>query len=203
MDRRQRKTKTAILTACYELIKDKDFRKVTINDIADKADINRGTFYLHFDDKFDMINSFEEEVLDKIHEVFIRNIPAAGDSFNQEFLPSRYDTIVEILQCLKDNRMLMQIILESGNVSSFKSKLEDKMQYFINKEIMTRFGDQITIPSELLIKIFSSTILSYTEYAIDSEKEVDVEAVAEFIFKIILQGPAKTIGIIDPPGKTN
>lgn len=168
MDRRQRKTKTAILTACYELIKDKDFRKVTINDIADKADINRGTFYLHFDDKFDMINSFEEEVLDKIHEVFIRNIPAAGDSFNQEFLPSRYDTIVEILQCLKDNRMLMQIILESGNVSSFKSKLEDKMQYFINKEIMTRFGDQITIPSELLIKIFSSTILSYTEYAIDS-----------------------------------
>jgi AcrR family transcriptional regulator len=48
MDRRKRKTRIAIQKACIELIQEKDFDTITISDIAERADINRATFYLHF-----------------------------------------------------------------------------------------------------------------------------------------------------------
>lgn len=201
MDRRQRKTRQAIIDACYQLIEEKELQKVTINDITEKADINRGTFYLHFTDKFDMLDSFEKEMIDKIHDVIIHNMPSESASFNQEFLPSRYDTIIDILQCYKDNKEIMQIILHSGNARSFKAKLEGNMKYLIDQEIIKRYGEHIDIPSDLLIKIFSSVALSFAEYNYSSKEDVDVEKVAEFIFRVVLQGPAKTMGFIETPNK--
>ena len=47
------------------LIEEKDFQKITIHEIAERADINRGTFYLHFLDKYDMMDHFENEMIEK------------------------------------------------------------------------------------------------------------------------------------------
>ena len=66
MDRRKRKSRKAIFDACVELIQEKEFENITINEIVVRADLNRGTFYLHFADKYDMMNSFENEMIDKI-----------------------------------------------------------------------------------------------------------------------------------------
>ena len=84
LDRRQRKTRTAILDACISLIQEKDFQKITVHEIVKEADINRGTFYLHFEDKYDMMNSFENEMIEKIEKVIVNNLPK--ESSNQLFL---------------------------------------------------------------------------------------------------------------------
>ncbi|RUL55202.1 TetR/AcrR family transcriptional regulator [Lysinibacillus antri] len=39
--------------ACISLIEEKDFQEITINEIVEKVDINRGTFYLRFEDKYE------------------------------------------------------------------------------------------------------------------------------------------------------
>jgi AcrR family transcriptional regulator len=56
MDRRIEKSKTAIIDALTQLISEKDFDKITINDIADRANVNRGTVYLHYVDKYDLLD---------------------------------------------------------------------------------------------------------------------------------------------------
>lgn len=48
-------TKKRIADAFKDLNKTKSIKNISINDIAKKADINRGTFYYHFIDKFDLI----------------------------------------------------------------------------------------------------------------------------------------------------
>lgn len=48
-DRRVRKTKQAIKNAFIQLLNKKDLEKITIQDITELADINRGTFYLHYE----------------------------------------------------------------------------------------------------------------------------------------------------------
>ena len=47
-DRRTMKTKNAIFTALAELMTEKELRHITVQDISDKADIHRVTFYKHF-----------------------------------------------------------------------------------------------------------------------------------------------------------
>ncbi|MCQ2408558.1 MAG: TetR/AcrR family transcriptional regulator [Oscillospiraceae bacterium] len=62
-DRRTLKTKKAICDAFAELLTEKDLHKITVQEIADKADINRVTFYKHYLDVYDLYDKVEEEVL--------------------------------------------------------------------------------------------------------------------------------------------
>lgn len=69
MDRRIRKSQEAIKTAIIELMMEKDFDQITIQDISDKADISRRTIYLHYTDKFDLLDKLIEEHIDDIRKL--------------------------------------------------------------------------------------------------------------------------------------
>jgi AcrR family transcriptional regulator len=65
-DRRIRKTREAINQAFIELMAERDFDKITINDIAERANMNRGTIYLHYIDKYDLLEKCIEEHLERM-----------------------------------------------------------------------------------------------------------------------------------------
>ena len=56
LDRRVRKSQQAILESFVGLLAEKDFERITMNEIAERADVNRGTVYLHYVDKFDLLD---------------------------------------------------------------------------------------------------------------------------------------------------
>ena len=60
-DRRVLRTKKAIQNAYLDLLKKKGTEKITISDIAREADIDRKTFYLHYDSTEDIIREYAEE----------------------------------------------------------------------------------------------------------------------------------------------
>ena len=51
----------AIKSAFIQLLTEKELEKITIQDITQRADINRGTFYLHYEDKYLLLSSLEDE----------------------------------------------------------------------------------------------------------------------------------------------
>ena len=51
MDRRQRKSREAIFSAFTDLLAQKDFSRITVEEIIDRADVSRSTFYAHFETK--------------------------------------------------------------------------------------------------------------------------------------------------------
>ena len=55
MDRRKRKTQTTITAVFYQLLTKKSYEEISVSQICQVADINRGTFYLHFIDKDDLL----------------------------------------------------------------------------------------------------------------------------------------------------
>lgn len=60
VDRRILKTQESMKKAVIELMTEKSFDDITIQDIADRANINRGTIYLHYQDKFDLLDRLIE-----------------------------------------------------------------------------------------------------------------------------------------------
>jgi len=57
-DARVRKTKTRLLTTFQELLVEKNFEDITVNEICELADIRRATFYKHFSDKYAFLKYF-------------------------------------------------------------------------------------------------------------------------------------------------
>ncbi|MFC4075987.1 TetR/AcrR family transcriptional regulator [Salinithrix halophila] len=69
MDRRIKRTRENIKKAMLELIADKGFQAVTVRDLTDRAGINRGTFYLHFQDKYDLLEQCVEEEVQALFQI--------------------------------------------------------------------------------------------------------------------------------------
>ncbi|WP_077324852.1 TetR/AcrR family transcriptional regulator [Virgibacillus siamensis] len=65
-DRRIKKSKQSIKKAFINLIHEKGFGAISVHDIAERADINRGTFYLHYKDKFDLFEKYVDELLNEL-----------------------------------------------------------------------------------------------------------------------------------------
>lgn len=63
VDRRTIRTKRAILTALFELMKEKDLSKITITELAERADIDRKTFYLHYPNTQAVISEVEDNIV--------------------------------------------------------------------------------------------------------------------------------------------
>ncbi|CRH89739.1 DNA-binding transcriptional repressor AcrR [Chlamydia trachomatis] len=61
MQKRQTETKTYIRQALGQLLREEALEQIFISQICKKAGINRGTFYLHFSDKADMMEQYKEE----------------------------------------------------------------------------------------------------------------------------------------------
>lgn len=62
-DIRTIKTKAAIKQAFQTLMKDNSFDKLTIQKICDEANVNRVTFYNHYQDKYDLFKEYLDEIL--------------------------------------------------------------------------------------------------------------------------------------------
>ena len=63
IDRRRRYTLSVIREAFFTLLAEVGFAKMTVADICRRADINRGTFYLHYEDKFALLDALIDEAL--------------------------------------------------------------------------------------------------------------------------------------------
>lgn len=68
MDRRILRTRAQLKSALTALLAEKDIQDITVSELADKVDISRGTFYLHYKNVFDMLRKIEEEMLDGLRE---------------------------------------------------------------------------------------------------------------------------------------
>ncbi len=70
MDKRTKKTKQRIQDAFFDLMKDKPLEEIRVIDICKAADINRSTFYAHYEDMPCLVRSLKDEIADKLLGAF-------------------------------------------------------------------------------------------------------------------------------------
>lgn len=76
-DRRVRRTRSLLRRAAIEVVREKGFRAARVRDIAERADVNRATFYTHYADKYALADAL---VRDEIRHRFAARLPAAPAS---------------------------------------------------------------------------------------------------------------------------
>ncbi len=68
-DRRVRKTRDQIRKTFTQLLMKKDLKDITVSELTKLADINRGTFYLHYRDVYDLFEQTEKELVGKFIDI--------------------------------------------------------------------------------------------------------------------------------------
>ena len=76
IDRRVRKTRKQLQDGFISLLLEKSIKDITVKELCDKVDLNRGTFYLHYKDIYDMADQLENELFDRLENV-LSNHPSS------------------------------------------------------------------------------------------------------------------------------
>lgn len=159
-DLRVVRTQQLIKSAFFELASTIGFDKITVQNLVKKAGINRSTFYLHYTDKFDLLNKIEEEILDGLREILTSINFETVFSFVYDGEP--YPHIVKILDYVKANEQFYTLILGPRGDPLFIGKIAEFIRSMMS-EIFIKYGltDMLKIPVNYTVPMFVAIITSF------------------------------------------
>lgn len=173
MDRRIEKTRTAIRNAYFELISKNAAAKISISEIARKANIDRKTFYLHYESVDDILKDFAhdkfEELMQRVADVSKENQPVD--------IRVLFETLNQIVE---ENMIFFRFIAKGQKYDYFFDRLKD---YFV--KILTRdykhYFDFPETEFHIYAHFFVSGILSVYMQWIREELPLSLEEVAKLV----------------------
>ena len=149
IDRRIRKTKALLRSGLTDLMKQKPVNKITVKELADYVDINRGTFYLHHKDIFDLLSSIESELMQELKDVF--------DKYNfekQQIEPLLF--LTDIFHFLDHNAEIVTVLLSSNGDILFI----DQMKEFVKEKCLNNWMHTYSVSDPIQYEYFYAFIIN-------------------------------------------
>lgn len=199
---KNRKTRELIQTTIMQLLEKKSFDAVTVGDIAKQANINRGTFYLHFTDKFDLLYQIEQQLFSDVgnHIDKLQSNYSSTDTFEagQEQLAAA------LFGSIKKHSPLLKIFLgdhgRAGFHLRFRAAFSEKVR--VNLEKNESFTANLDVPMEYFLSFITSAFLGLIEQWVQNDLDKTPDEMTKLYIDIIsFIKRANTKKNI--PGKTN
>jgi AcrR family transcriptional regulator len=177
VDRRIKKNQTAIMNALMQLIAEKDFEKITINEIADRADVNRGTIYSHYSDKYDLLDKCIEAHLEHL----IESCYFVDES---EPFPSKI-SLLRTLEQIEKNAPFYMTLLHNKGIPSFRSHLQEMMNKRIKEQIVENDLSQDELSKDIFVQFLSSAIVGVIEWWLTHTMPCSAEEITEQLWSLL------------------
>lgn len=188
-DRRVRKSKRAIKQAFIQLLKENNLDRITIQLISDLADVNRGTFYLNYEDKYALLDEMENEQIEKIKGfVDIRKMDLStknSDRFIEDFANK---IIKNVITHIEHNIEFYQVILNLERKSQIEEQLADIVRSNI-KHLIGNKDNVFGIPENYYLSYVVGSMMSMIKYWVSDENRVSVEELVNYVSTIASTGP--------------
>ncbi|MFJ7730649.1 TetR/AcrR family transcriptional regulator [Lysinibacillus sp. NPDC097231] len=193
-DRRIIRTKSEIKQAFFSLLSEKNFEAITVRDITERANINRGTFYLHYVDKYNLLEQYENEMLEKFNVIFdeANKLELNAHQFKNERLP----IMIQILQVFYEEADFLRLILGPNGDPFFQEKIRQFFVKYFKNYLLNHINEsQLKIPIELIIAFNSNALLGVITYWLQHDMQQSPEEIANMLVEIILKGPFEASGL--------
>ena len=183
-DRRIRRTKKLLKQALAQLMDEKDFKDITVKDITERADLNRGTFYLHYTDTYDILNKIEDEILKNIQNMIYQNIEKtnASDSVIPALKPIA-EYIMEnadICRCLINNKASVDFI------EKFQNLIYDNCSDIIKRRHNVKDSKQ----NEFYLSFITLGVIGMVKKWLETKPMVSAEEIVVFVDQIMTYSSA-------------
>ena len=175
---RRTETKEKIKCAFTQLLKEKGMDALTVSDIARRSNINRGTFYLHYIDKYDLLEQLENKLIEDLTRILLKDNGTVN--FNDPLSIIPYDCILDTLYYVKSDFEFVQALVGKGGdpffVEKFKKILEQLIFSMVEKSDKLKFslkGIPQDYANEILLASVTSIILLWMKKGgVESPEEI-------------------------------
>ena len=178
IDRRVIKTKKAIRGALMEIVEEKDLNKITMKEIAERADVDRKTVYNYYASAQDILDEIEDEAVAELEEL----------TRDLQYDPENPLAVFEVLTALLVSKLevythLMRMELNSRVILKMISYLRDKV-----RETISRSKDIKPERVELVTEYVTAGLFSAYRYWFNAEEKCSLKEFSEDVAALILDG---------------
>ena len=166
MDRRQKKTREAIFAAFGELLSKKDFAKITVGEIIERADVGRATFYAHFETKDSLLQELCGElfchVFDSLHK-------ERGEHRHIFECDAPDSVFLHLILHLKRNDNNILDLLASQNNELFLRYFKENLKELVSDQLQLFESEKTAgLPRDFMINHISATFVETVKWWIST-----------------------------------
>ncbi|PWW00766.1 TetR family transcriptional regulator [Paenibacillus cellulosilyticus] len=195
LDRRQARTKQLLRKALLEIIAEKGVDGITVTDISNRADVNRGTFYLHYQDAPDMLRQIMNEIIMSLFALMQEMDPVVMRQYAVKDIP--YPNLVRLLTEFANNADFLKVMLgPKGDPSfaqqimtEFTSRISNRLAYWQPSD------ENMLIPRDYLIAYISSANFGVVKYWLETDIKLTPEEVTLILMRVSNLGPMSMTGL--------
>jgi AcrR family transcriptional regulator len=179
------RSRKLIRQAFVGLLQEKDLEKITVTDIITRADINRGTFYAHYQDINAVIEQIENEIIEKMLEFL-------AEFRYQNFFQNPLPLLLKISKYLEEDVDFYRILINSNGSEQFLRKL--KNNFVQHMKIDTDIPEEIKQSPAFLIRahFFAGGLVNLYQVWFRGELDISLNEISLELSKIIASN-AKSI----------
>ena len=183
MDRRQRKTREAIFDSFTELLSEKHYSSITVNEIISRADIGRATFYAHFETKDFLLRELCRELFCHVFD----SLEGHPEKHRHIFECDAPDSVfLHLFMHLKrnDNRILDLLSCESNELflGYFKKGLTERIECQPGAFESSRSEK---LPRDFWINHVAATFVETVRWWTENKMDQSPEEITEYFLMLI------------------
>lgn len=175
--RRVRMTKMLLKQSLIELMREKSIHEISIKDICSGADINRSTFYRHYNTPYELYDEILEDITDEISDIY--NSCVGTDNSTHTFL-------TEVLRYIEERRDTFLVILSGNSNVSMGETFNRFTNRFIDNETSSEFKVYI-------IQFAAAGMTSFIWTWLNKENRHSAEDVALVISSVMTHGIKRSV----------
>lgn len=184
VDRRTQRTRQALLQAFREVVREKGFAATSVQEVTERANINRGTFYLHFTDKYMLVDTFLRE---HFQDLLSHTLPSTA-RWDRKSLRLLIETLLHYFESkYHHERHLPQTI-----APLVEQTIHDELSSYLLNWLQQHPCDtaQWQVPMEVVARVVGWAIFGTVLQWSQEESTASIEQMTNHILFVILEGVA-------------
>ena len=181
-DRRAKRSVRMIKQAFRELVEEKGFEAVTVQDIADRADVNRGTFYAHFPDKYALL---DQVIREKFRLLLERHLTADAGW-------TRKDLALVIRAVLSHFADVYRNCTHRESLNPmFEQAVQQDLTAVFRQWLRKTPAEQWSVPTDVVASMCSWAIFGVANEWSKQRKAPPLEEMTNYVLQVVEQGAGR------------
>ena len=192
-DLRKLRTEQLLQTALIELIREKSVYTITVKELTERAQINRVTFYAHYEDIFDFLEK-------KMSELVVGLVPQDAWTNDSDFLfksGNAYNHYLHFFKHVEKHKEIFSAFLGDNGIPEFRQRIirQGSERYHT---MLARYEDiySDTVSRDILVQYIISSHIGLVEYWLRTGMKYSAEYMARQLVALTFSGPMKYLKLL-------
>lgn len=190
-DRRSQRTRRILLDAMVSLMQEKPYDAITVQDIIDRADVGRSTFYAHYQDKEDLMAGVLAHMMDALSHMAEQRSGAD----HLRILPGR-----ELFEHVQENYPLFKGVVRGHSLELFFDRAMTYWSQRIAAELQAFLpeGQQPAVPIPVIAHFVSSTLVMMLHWWLNNKMPYSPKEMDDMLQSLIMPGIQNSLAGKEP-----